>query len=88
MFLRTNLNTAIIGILPVGTTWRQTKRFCFITFDKYAHGRNRAKGNGNGECELCGRQDSLMYMLGECDHLTPRSIREEAHNDVTALVAS
>jgi hypothetical protein len=26
--------------------------------------------------------------LGECDHPTLRSIREEAHNDVTALVAS
>ena len=70
----TTLNTAIIGFLPVGTTWRQTKRFCFITFDKYAHGRNRAKGNDNGECELCGRRDSLMHILGECDHPTLRSI--------------
>jgi hypothetical protein len=26
----TTLNTAIIGFLPVGATWRQTKRFCFI----------------------------------------------------------
>jgi hypothetical protein len=74
--------------LPVGTTWRQTKRFCFITFDKYAHGSNRSKGNGNGECELCGRRDCFMHILGECDHPTLCSIREEAHNDVTALVAS
>jgi hypothetical protein len=84
----TTLNTAIIGFLPVGSTWRQTKRFCLTTFDKYAHAKNRAKGNGKEECELCGRRDSLMHILGECHHPELCSIREEAHNAVTALVAS
>jgi hypothetical protein len=39
-----SLNISTIRLLPVGSSWKMLKRFCFITFDKYAHGRNRVKG--------------------------------------------
>jgi hypothetical protein len=34
----TSLNMSTIRLLPVGSSWKMLKLFCFITYDKYAHG--------------------------------------------------
>jgi hypothetical protein len=64
------------------------KRFCFITFDKYAHGRNRAKGEGDPYCEICGSLDSLLHMLCSCQRSDLRDIRYQAYTSLDDLLIS
>jgi hypothetical protein len=70
-----SLNTASLSMLPVGSTWKMLKRFCFTTYDKYAHGRNRAKGEGDPLCTVCFQEDSLLHILCECNRINLQAIR-------------
>jgi hypothetical protein len=63
----TTLNIASLALLPIGRTWKSIKRFCCITYDKYAHGRNRAKGKGDPQCAVCQVNDSLLHILCVCN---------------------
>jgi hypothetical protein len=84
----TSLNTSTIRHLPVGSSWKMLNRFCFITFDKYAHCRNRAKGEGDPYCEICGSLDSLLHMLCSCQRSDLRDIRYQAYTSLDDLLIS
>jgi hypothetical protein len=81
-----SLNTASLSMLPVGSTWKMLKRFCFTTYDKYAHGRNRAKGEGDPLCKVCSKEDSLLHILCDCNRLNLQVIRSQALEAMTFLL--
>jgi hypothetical protein len=81
-----NLNTASLSMLPVGSTWKMLKRFCFTTYDKYAHGRNRAKGDGDPLCSVCYTEDSLLHILCECNRINLHTIRSQALGAMKSLL--
>jgi hypothetical protein len=64
------------------------KRFCLLTFDKYLHGRNRAKGEGDPNCQLCGLTDSLGHIFSACSHHVLGPLRFAALHEMTALIDS
>jgi hypothetical protein len=84
----TSLNTSTIRLLPVGSSWKMLKQFCFITFNKYAHGRNRVKGEGGPFCEICGSLDSLLHILCSCQRSDLRDIRYQAYTSLDDLLIS
>ena len=83
-----SLNISTIRLLPVGSSWKMIKRFCFITYDKYAHGRNRAKGEGDPLCTHCGLPDSLQHILCSCPREELQQLRQLAHSSIDDLLIS
>jgi hypothetical protein len=73
-------------MLPVGSTWKMLKRFCFTTYDKYAHGRNRAKGDGDSLCAICSNEDSLLHILCDCNRINLQDIRSQALSAMESLL--
>ncbi len=70
------------------SSWKMLKRFCFITFDKYAHGWNRAKGEGDPLCTNCGLPDSLQHILCSCPREKLQQLRQLAHSSIDDLLIS
>ena len=63
-------------------TWWEAAKLTKSTYDKYMHGRNRAKSAKNEDeeqelrrCAICGGNDSQAHQMVECSHDSFKDIR-------------